>query len=329
MKTIHNSITVSVVLALGLALAPLAHAASSAVKPTSRTKTTDDAAKSAMPPAKGIKHPIGVVDFENERGFYSHMRMSENMRAMLESALHGTGRFIIVERGNLDAVALEQDLQGSDRAARATDVAQTGRLRSARYLAAGTITEASDETSGKGAGVNIAGVRLGGSVTKAQVVVMMKLIDTTTGEVVASERIRGEAGRTAVNVGYAGHDVGGDLGTFTRTPIGEASQDCINQAVKFVASKMEDFSIEGVVVAISGEDVIINMGENYGVQTGQTFIARKPGETLTDPGTGEVLDRTEGEVTGTLQVTRVREKTSYCKVVDGSAPERGDAVIAK
>ena len=42
---------------------------------------------------------------------------------------------------------------------------------------------------------------------------------------------------------------------------------------------------------------------------------------------GEILDRVEGAITGTLEVTRVTEKVSYCKVVDGELPVRGDAVV--
>jgi curli biogenesis system outer membrane secretion channel CsgG len=294
-----------------------------------RTKTRDDGAKTKMAPARAMKHALGVVDFENEQNFFSHIRMAENMRAMLESSLHATGRFVVVERGNIEAVLLEQDLQASDRAARANDAAQSGRLRSARFLAAGTITEAVEETSGDAGGINLRGVRLGGSRTRAHVVVVVKVVDSTTGEVVASERIRGEAGRTAVNVGYAGTTWSGDLGSFARTPIGEASQDCVNQAVKFIAARMADAPIEGAVVAVAGEQIIINLGENFGTSVGHSFRVRRDGEVLTDPVTGEVLDRLEGSITGTIEVTTVREKVAYCKLVDGTLPERGDRIILK
>jgi hypothetical protein len=154
-------------------------------------------------------------------------------------------------------------------------------------------------------------------------------VDSTTGEVVASERIRGQAGKVGVKVGYAGSNFGGDLGAFAKTPLGQAAQDCINQAVKFIATQMEDRSIEGAVVGNSGEAVIINLGENYGVSTGQKFVVRTEGEVLTDPTTGAVLDKLEGAVTATIAVAQVREKTAHCTLIDGEMPQRGQVVVLK
>jgi curli biogenesis system outer membrane secretion channel CsgG len=302
---------------------------SKALKPSAATKTSDDTTGVKMGDYKGVKHALGVLDFDNSAGLFSEWTLGENMALMLESSLFATNRFVIVERGELGAVLAEQDLQASNRAAQASGVAQTGMVRSARYLATGAITEASANTSGEGGGVNIKGFRIGGSSAKASIVAVVKLIDTTTGEVVASERIRGEAGTSALNIRYQDYDLGGSLGAFAKTPLGEAAQNCIDQAVKFIAATMENFSIEGSVVTVTGEQIVINLGENRGIASGHRFMVRKDGEILTDPSTGEILDRMEGEVTGTIEVTRVREKVSYCKLVDGETPERGDTVVLR
>lgn len=315
----------------GFVLVAPAHAAvDKALKSTTKTKTSDDGAKAVvLPEYKGVKHAIGVLNFDNAAGFHSEMAIGDNLRMMLESSLFACGRFVIVERGELGAVMSEQDLQASNRTAKAANVAQTGKIRSARYLASGTVTEASANTSGQGGGIGIKNFRIGGSSSKSSIVVVVKLIDSTTGEVVASERIRGEAGKTGLTLGYHNRGVGGDLGAFAKTPLGEAAQDCINQATRFIAGKMESLKIEGSVVAVSGDQVIIGMGENYAVAPGQQFVCRTDGEVLTDPATGAVLDRIEGEITATLEVTKVREKTSYCKLIDGKMPARGDTVIFK
>ncbi len=295
--------------------------------PSTKTRTKDDTTGSQMGSYKGIKHPLGVVDFEVSNGCNFGDDGAANMRAMLESALFATNRFVIVERGNLDAVLNEQDLQKSKRASKATGVAQTGKVRSARYIATALITEASSNTSGDGGKINIKGFKIGGSATKSSIVLMVKLVDTTTSEVVASERIRGVAGASSLDLGYTGHGWGGDVGTFAKTPMGQAAQDCINQAVKFIASKMEAYPIEGNVVLVSEENIVINLGENFGIRSGQTFAIRRKGETLTDPDTGEILGTSEGETLGMIEVTGPREKISYCKLVSGDLPERGDAVV--
>ena len=315
--------------ALGVSLTPARAGLSDLLKPGTATKTKDDTAGSKMPEYKGVKHAIGVIDFENQRGFFPESSLGQNFRMMLESALFATNRFVIVEREQLDTVMKEQDLQASGRAAKAADVAQTGKLRSARYLATGKVTEASSDTSGDAGGLNIKGIHLGGSSAKSSIVIVVKLVDTTSGQIVAEERIRGEAGKTSLNLGYTGAGIGGSVGAFAKTPIGEAAQDCINQAVKFIAEKMEGTPIEGTVVTVSGDQVIISLGQNYGIAAGQTCLVRKPGETLTDPATGEILGSSEGETVGTIQVTSPRDKISYCKLVDGKMPERGDTVVLK
>ncbi len=295
----------------------------------SGTKTQDDAAASPLPEFKGIKHAIAVVDFSAQNGLSFDAPVQENMRAMLESALYATRRFVMVERGNLQAVAQEQDLQSGGRAATGSGVAQTGKVRSARYLATGTITEVSTATTGDAGGLNIRGFHIGGSSAKAEIVVLVKLIDSTTSEIVASERIRGKAGQAAVNLGYSGADLGGSIGAFAKTPLGQATQDCVNQAVRFIAEKMVDLPVDGAVVAVAGDQVIINLGTEFGIAAGQTFTVRKKGEVLTDPSTGQILGTSTGAEVGTVTVTNPQEKFSYCKLASGQMPQRGDAVILK
>ena len=302
---------------------------SNLLKRSTKTKTKDDTAATQMGEYKGVRHALGIADFTSREGFSFEEANKENMRAMLEAALFATTRFVIVERGNLEAVMQEQDLQKSKRAAKAAGVAQTGKLRSARYLAACTVTEASSSTSGDSGGLAIHGIRIGGSSSKSAIVLVVKLIDTTSGEIVASERIRGEAGKSGVSLGLSQHGWSGDVSSFAKTPMGEAAQDCINKAVVFIAEKMESTAVEGTVVTLSGDQVVVSLGQNYNITAGQTFVVRKPGEQLTNPDTGEILGSSEGEVVGTIEVTSPREKISYCKLTDGKMPERGDAVTLK
>ena len=315
---------------LGIALTVAAQAQpSDLLKPGTKTKTKDDTTATQMGEYHGVKHALGVADFSCQDGLSFEESSRENLRAMLESALFATNRFVIVERTNLEAVTREQDLQASGRAAKASGVAATGKLRSARYLAECKITEISQNTSGDSGGLAIHGIRIGGGSSKSSIVVLVKLVDTTSGEVVASERIRGEAGKSGLSLGLAQHGWSGELSSFAKTPIGEAAQDCINRAVVFIAQKMESTKVEGVVVAASEQAIIVNLGQNYGVNVGQQFTVRRQGETLTDPTTGEILGNSEGAPVGTIEVTKTADKISYCKLVDGDMPGRGDAVVLK
>lgn len=296
-----------------------------------KTETKDGDAKFDLPEYKGLKHAIGVKDFDNDAGWRGQWELGGNLSIMLESALYDTGRFVLVEREMLTDVIQEQDLAASGRMAQTKKVAQTAKLRPAKYLATGAVTEVDSAQSGADGGVRIKGFNVGLGKQKAQVTIIAKLVDTTSGEIVSKKRIVGKPGGTKLRLGYAGSDWGADLGGFKKTPLGQAAQDAIAQAALFFAQTMEEFPFEGSVIkATDGGQVIVNRGSMYGLEVGQMLVMQEKGEVLVDPDTGEILDEEEGEVVGKLKVAKVKEKISYCDVVDGEGePERGTAVYAE
>ncbi|MBU1693936.1 MAG: CsgG/HfaB family protein [Verrucomicrobia bacterium] len=296
-----------------------------------QTKTESGNADMKLGEYKGLKHAIGCKEFDNEAGWHGSWKIGDNLSIMLESALYDTGRFVLVEREKLKDVMEEQDLVASGRAAGAKKVAQTGKLRAARYLATGAVTEVEESQSGADGGIAWKGVRLGGGRSEAQVTVIVKLIDTTTGEIVAKERIVGKAGNTAVRVGLDIDRVSTELGGFVKTPLGQAAQDCINKAAQFIAKKMEEFPFEGSVIKVSGNgQVIINRGSEFGVELGQELVMAEQGETLMDPDTGEMLGEEEGELIGKIRVAKVSEKIAYADITEGEQnPAAGTVVRAQ
>jgi curli biogenesis system outer membrane secretion channel CsgG len=311
-----------------ICLAAVSLVATSAFAQNRKTQTKDGNADLGLEPYNGIKHAIGVVPFENTSFWKQDIDLQENMAVMLENVLLESGRFVVVERENMEDTLSEQDLQSGGRAAKAGDVAQTGQIRSARYLARGQITGVEAQESGGGGGLRVGKFSVGASGGKAQIEMIIKIWDSSSSEVIASQRIIGKAGNRALSLGFSDRGLGGTIGGFSKTPVGEAAYDCIVQAVKFMAGTFEDYDIEGNVVTVTGDGkIIINRGSLFNVKPGDTFTVREVGEVLVDPSTGEILDRIEGEITGTIQVDRVTEKVAYCKLVSGEAPQRGDAVI--
>lgn len=295
-----------------------------------KTSTSDGDAKMGLPEYKGLKHAVGCKDFENQAGWHGQWKIGHNLSIMLESALYDTGRFVIVEREKLRDVIAEQDLAASGRTAKAKKAAKTGLIRSAKYLATGAVTEVEESQSGGEGGIRIKHVKFGLGKEDAQVTVIVKLIDTTTSAIVAKKRIVGKAGKFGLNIGYAGPDVDVGLGGFKKTPLGQAAQDCINQAAMFIAREMEEFPFEGSVIkTTSSGKVIINRGSQFGVEVGQELDLSEEGETLIDPDTGEILDEEEGQVIGKIRVSRVKEKIAYCEILDGEEnPSKGTVVRA-
>ncbi|WFB34360.1 CsgG/HfaB family protein [Kiritimatiellota bacterium B12222] len=277
---------------------------------------------------KGVKHAIGVKDFTNDSGWSGQWNLGNNLGIMLESALYDSGRFVVVSRDKIDTVLDEQDLAASGRTAKST-VANTGQLRSAKYIATGAITTVEAGTQGSEGGIGFKGIRIGGGGSKSTITAIITLIDTSTGEIIAKERVTGKSGSRKLKVGYSGNGINTDLGGFNKEPVGEAAQDVIDKAVELLVKGMKDVKLDGAVVTISGKNVVINRGEQFGISPGEEFVVQTKGEVLIDPDTGEILDRLEGEVICTLKVEKVKEKIAYCSLVDGEMPERGATVVMK
>jgi len=294
---------------------------------TDKTKVEDGDADMGLPEYHGIKHAVGVVDFENDAGYNSQWKLGYNLSILLESGLYDTGRFVLVEREKLGRVLDEQDLAASGRMAQASSVARTGKLRPAKYIATGALTEVEENESGGHGGINIRGISVGGSKADAKLTIIAKLIDSTTGEIVAKKRITGEAGRAKINLGVHKGSFNGNIGGFAQTPLGEAAQDCINQAAKFFALQMEELPAGGAVVMVKDGRVIINRGEQYNFRVGMVLAMTEMGEDLIDPETGEVLEKAEGVEIGTIRITKTSKKVSYCEVIQGEPnPARGTVV---
>jgi len=294
------------------------------------TKTSDGDFKAQLGEYKGLKHAVGCKDFENQAGWHGQWELGHNLSIMLESALFDTGRFVLVEREKLGNIIAEQDLATSGRTAKASKVAKTGLLRPARYLATGAITVAEENQSGGFGGISLAHVNLGGSKGSAQITIIAKLVDTTTGQIVNKKTIKGKAGRIGFNVGLNVKGVGADFGGFAKTPLAEAGQDCINQAAVFFAKEIEKIPFDAAVVKSSWGKVYINRGSKHGIEVGKTFTMREEGEVLTDPDSGAIIGNEQGKELGKLKVTSVQEEVSVCEVVSGEkSPKAGTRVVGE
>lgn len=296
-----------------------------------KTDVSEGDSNMGLPEYKGVKHAIGCKNFANQAGWSGSWDIGNNLSIMLESALYDTGRFVMVEREQLSDVLVEQDLNAGGRTAGAKNVAKTGLLRPAKYLATGALIEASEDTSGGRGGVSFKGISLGGGKSKARVKIVAKLVDTTTGQVMKKKEFVGVAGKANMSVGLRYKGLGTEVGGFKKTPLGEAAQDCIIQYAKWLALEIEKEKFDAAVVKVDRDGmVIINRGAEHALPVGKEMVMCEEGELLLDPGTGEVLGREKGKDLGQLKVERVDEKISYCSVTSGmKKPAPGTLVLEK
>jgi hypothetical protein len=73
--------------------------------------------------------------------------------------------------------------------------------------------------------------------------------------------------------------------------------------------------LEGLVVKVDGEEVIVNLGEETKLKKGMRMIVFEEGEPLRDPVTGRSLG-SDLEERGKARIERVRARVSHAEVVE-------------
>ncbi|MCD4779647.1 MAG: hypothetical protein K8S27_03745 [Candidatus Omnitrophica bacterium] len=267
---------------------------------------------------KSLKKTVAVFDFKNDSGFRSKGNLGQDFSTQLNDALIQSGEFIVLSRKDLDVVMAEQDLAQSDRFAKSTS-ARTGKIVASQILIKGQITEFEENTSGGGQGLSIKGFKIGAKKSTAHIAVIIQLIDSTTGEILHSKRVEGEAKSGGLSLGYSG-DFDISSSNFQKTPLGKAVQMAIDRAVNFVSKKAAEVDWRGKVVLVKGDEVFINAGQNVGVQNGDTFSVWREGEALIDPDTGIELGRDSSKVAD-VSVFSVEDKFSKARVVGAAQGE--------
>lgn len=292
---------------------------------TPREEIKEEEEITAPAPFTGIKKRIGVSGFENKSGRGGERALGDGMSAMLVTELKKTGRFIILEREDLQDIMSEQQLQEQGKVVKTTG-ATTGRLIGAQILIRGAVTEYEASKSGGGAAIAIKGIGIGGGGSTAQVGIDLRMYDTSTGEVLQSHRAVGEAKTSGLAVGGVSGDVAFGVGGWSKTPLGEATRHAINDAVKFIVREMENVPWQSSVVTVNKDNVVyISGGQDVNMSTGTTYTVYGVGEELIDPSTGLSLGREESKI-GRIEVTSVEEKFSKAKILDGSGFKTGDVV---
>ncbi len=278
------------------------------------------AAIAAVPLAAqgGLRYTITVSQFENRAGWHGQWDLGDAWGAVMTDILNQTGQFIVLGESDMRAEALaEQDFGASGRTAGGGKTPVVGQMTPAQILVKGAITHVEHDTSGGGGGIRVKGFRVGGSKAKSEVTATIYMVDSTTGQILASKSVTGEAGRRAGRFGYSGANFGGDVGAFKKDNLGKAVEHAVAEAVDWMVDQLPSIRWSGTVAMVKDGKVYINRGTREGVSTGQSFVVGTA-DVIRDPDTGEVLDESVNEV-ARISCGTVREKLSICDVSSGSA----------
>jgi curli biogenesis system outer membrane secretion channel CsgG len=198
---------------------------------------------------------IAVLGFEYgtiQKWWSGTQDIGEGISDLIVDELVNDGSFRVIERKRLDAVLAEQNFSNSERAdPSAKTVAQLGKALGVKYLVVGSITKFGTEQSNKSFGGGGYGSayglgQVGTAKGKANVAITARIIDTSTGEIMASAKGDGTSKRSGLLLaGGGGGGGGGGLGRiefgasdFKDTILGEATEAAVKAtSLKLVAAK--------------------------------------------------------------------------------------------
>ncbi len=298
---------------------------------------------------------IAVLDFNyatvmttSQAVFGTNVDIGKGISDMLIDRLVNDGTYRLVERNQIDKIINEQNFSNSNRADPST-AAKIGKILGVDEVIVGDITQFGRDDQSKNVGGMLgtwgSGHGLGGLGThkaKAVVAVTARLINTSTGEILASETGKGESQRSGTNLlaggsgtdGYGAGGAGMDSSNFAQTIIGEATTQAVTQLAQGLIADSGKIPvaapapISALVADASTPDVIINVGSSAGLKVGDKLLVKRVVRVVKDPATGKPLRSIEDTV-GELTITSVDSDSAVGTFSGSGKPRIGDKITSQ
>jgi len=299
---------------------------------------------------QGRKKRVAIFDFDyatvmtnSAAVFGSNVDIGKGISDLLVRNLVQDGTYSVIERKAMDKILAEQNFSNSDRA-NSNSAAKIGKLLGVDAIIVGSITQFGNDTKNTnvgGGGGGWGGYGIGGfghKKSKAICVVDARIVNIDTAEIMGVATGKGESSRESTSLLGGGgnwHGWGGgavDFGSsdFQNTIIGEA----VNAAVKQMSGELiadntkletRTVTVEGVVAAVDGGQVVLNVGGKAGLKVGDQLTVQRVTKEIKDPSSGAVIRRMTSPV-GVIRLTDVDDLSAVGTPVSGSDFKVGDAV---
>ncbi len=300
--------------------------------------------------AQGRKPRIAILDFDYATVhsgvaaiFGQNVDIGKGVCDLLVNYLVKDGTYSIIERKVLDKIMAEQNFSNSDRAD-ASSAARIGKLLGVDAIVVGSITQFGNDTKNTGIGGlggGLGRVGIGGfsqKESKAIVGLTARIVSVDTAEILAVAEGMGESKRRSTSLlgggggwgGFGGGAVDFGNSNFQNTIIGEAVKVAVEKMSADVVSdrpsvQVRAIVVQGLVAAVTGGQLILNVGSNAGVKVGDQFSVERVGQEIKDPATGRVIRRLTTPV-GVVRVIEVDAESAVADVVSGTGFRVSDAV---
>ena len=296
------------------------------------------------------KARIAVMDFDyatvqtaSSAMFGSNIDVGKGITDLLIANLVKNGTYSIIERSALDKIMAEQNFSNSQRAD-PSSAARLGKLLGVDAIIVGSVTQFGNETKNRnvgGGGGGWHGYGVGGighSKSNANVGVTARIVNVDTGEILAIAEGAGTSSRSSTSLLGGGGNWSGwgngavDFGSsnFQETIIGEATKQAVDKLTTDVIADAPKVSVraiqvDGVVAAVDGGQIILNVGKKAGVNVGDTLEVVRVTKEIKDPSTGAVIRRLTSTI-GVVKATDVDDQSAVCAPVSGTGFQTGDRV---
>ncbi len=278
---------------------------------------------------KDLKKRVAVVSF-TDKANYGH-NIGNGIADMLVTSLVESKKFIVIERSELDKIMQEQGL-GMSGAVTPQSAAKVGKLLGVELMITGSVSEFGTKKDKIGGGLSaLSGFNLGVSSETARSVVDIRLVNTSTGEIISASSAEGEeSSKSLDNVGVTGINFR-NSSTWDKTILGKAARESVEKCVEIIVDGMKNLPWQGKVIkANSDGTVFMKPGSVAGVKPGMKFVVYRPGEELIDPDTGISLGSEEMKI-GKVEVISDVAGGKACKAIikGGANFATGDLVRIK
>ena len=259
---------------------------------------------------KVLKRKVAIARFSNEtqygKGiFYDKENdpMAKQALDILTTRLAATGKFILLERSDIDKAMLEAEGTEAKRPEVPAD-----------YIIVGSITQFGRKNMGD---VNLF------SRAKTQIVeaaVSLRLIDVSSGQIIYSEEAKGSAetkSKTTLGIGGSAD--------FDATLSDKAISAAISQLTENIINNCMDRPWKAYFLAIDDGTYYVSGGKTQGLNVDDLFIVKEKGKSVKNPQTGLQMEL-PGKVVGKIKITltggeSVDNEFSIAEFVEGGIDE--------
>lgn len=225
--------------------------------------------------SKGLKRKVAIARFSNEtkhgNSFLlddSNDRIGKQASDILSSMLVETGKFILLERSDLDKILKEKNYAGIE-----------SQKIGADYLIIGSVTEFGRKN------ISDVGVFSRNKKQMVRAAVTIRLLDVRTGQIIYSEEGTGEA------VVEAGTAFGfGDRAGYDATLDDKALRAAISQLTSNIYGNLLDSPWKSYILAEESGAYLIAGGKSQGIKVGDKFDIVTAGKKIKNPQTGIVIE---------------------------------------